>query len=81
MLKKCLVVKVEGCERKEVRNERLPIVVSNSDDRVCNEADDHGLDRFDVVPIGLDRSECVHEGGMDTSELLGEKPSIQTEDF
>lgn len=50
--KKCLMVKVDGCEREEVRNERLPIVVSNNEVRVCNEANDHGLNRSDVVPIG-----------------------------
>lgn len=52
--KKCSVVKVEGCEREEMRNERLPIMVSNSDDKACNEADDHGMNKSNVAPIGLD---------------------------
>ena len=73
--KKCPVVKVERCDREEVRDERPPTVFHDSDDRVRNDVDDHGLCRFDVVPIGLDRSECVLVDGMGTSEHLGAKPS------
>jgi len=79
--KKCSVVKVEGCDREEVREKRPPIVVHDSDNRVRNEVDDHGLCRFDVVRIGLDQSECVLVDGMDTSEHLGAKLSSHNVDF
>ena len=58
-----------------MKDERPPTVFHDSDDRVRNDVDDHGLCRSDVVPIGLDRSECVLVDGMGTFELLGAKPS------
>ena len=79
--KKCSVVKVKGCNREEMRDERPPTVVHDSDDKVSNEVDDHGLCRSGVVPIGPDRIECVLVDGMDTSEHLGAKPSSHNVDF
>nr|POE75251.1 hypothetical protein CFP56_14286 [Quercus suber] len=56
-------------------------MVHDSDDKVYNEVDDHGLYRSNVVPIGQDQSKCVLVDGMDMSAHLGAKPSSHNVDF
>lgn len=79
--KKCSVVKVEGFEKEEMRDDRLHTVALNSNNKVRNVANGNFLIRSDVVSIGPERSEGVHEDGMDMSEPLGEKPNNYNGDF